>query len=162
MTLTSLTSAGMDNEGSIPNGVAVLGYAGLLPPALLLVADRLWANLHEAGAGLVLVPLYAGLIFSFLGGCWWAFALKEDRPSISLLVLGVAPALASFGLIWVSVALGTVLATVALAGLIAVSPLADALIGVRGLVPPWWLRFRFRLSMGLAALTALSIYPAMV
>ncbi len=158
----SLTSARMENGRTIPNGVAILGYAGLLPPALLLVADRFWANLHEQGAGAALVPYYAALIFSFLGGCWWAFAVKDDRPSISLLALGVAPALASFGLIWVSVACGPIVATISLAGLIAISPLADALLNLRGLVPIWWVRFRFRLSMGLAALTALSTYPAIL
>ena len=143
----------------MPSNVAWLGYAGLLPPAALLVADKLWFGAHPPVlAGLV--PFYAALIFSFLGGCWWAFALREERPSTTLLVLGVLPSLLCFALIGVAFLIGPVPATLVLASLIALSPLADALLKVRSLVPYWWIRLRVHLSMGLAALTALSVYRA--
>ncbi len=149
----------MSEASKMPSNVAWLGYSGLLPPAALLVVDKLWFGTHPPVlAGMV--PFYAGLIFSFLGGCWWAFALREERPSTTLLVLGVLPSLLCFALLGAAVVIGPVLATLILASLIALSPLADALLKVRALVPDWWIRLRFHLSMGLAALTALSVYRA--
>lgn len=149
----------MSEASKMPSNVAWLGYSGLLPPAALLVADKLWFVAHPPVlAGMV--PFYAGLIFSFLGGCWWAFALRDNRPSTTLLVLGVLPSLLCFALLGAAVVIGPVLATLILASLIALSPLADALLKVRALVPEWWIRLRFHLSMGLAALTALSVYRA--
>ena len=149
----------MSEASKMPSNVAWLGYSGLLPPAALLVADKLWFGTHPPVlAGMV--PFYAGLIFSFLGGCWWAFALRDNRPSTTLLVLGVLPSLLCFALLGAAVVIGPVLATLILASLIALSPLADALLKVRALVPEWWIRLRFHLSMGLAALTALSVYRA--
>ena len=150
----------MSEASKMPSNVAWLGYSGLLPPAALLVADKLWFGTHPPVlAGMV--PFYAGLIFSFLGGCWWAFALREERPSTTLLVLGVLPSLLCFALLGAAVVIGPVLATLILASLIALSPLADALLKVRALVSDWWIRLRFHLSMGLAALTALSVYRAL-
>lgn len=141
-------------RATTPNNVLLLGYAGLLPPFLLILAD--W--LMPAGPivwGAIVGP-YAAVIYSFLGGSWWAFALKEDKPSTSLLVLAVSPPLLAL----LTFFAGPTLQNVLLAFLIAISPGADYLFKLKGLVPPWWMRLRFRLSMGLAALTVLAIYPA--
>lgn len=155
-----LTATRMTTPANMPSNVAALGYAGLLPPALLLVLDKLLFGNHPPILS-AFVPFYAALIFSFLGGCWWAFALREDKPSMTLLVMGVLPSILTFGLIWVAYAVGPVTATLILASMIALSPLADALLKIRSLVPQWWIRLRFHLSMGLAALTALSVYRAL-
>ena len=70
--------------------VFVLGLAGLLPP--LAGAVVAWGDLGSFGpvaGGFILV--YAALIFSFLGGSWWAFACTEARPRPWLLGLAVMP-----------------------------------------------------------------------
>ena len=60
----------------MPSNVAWLGYAGLLPPAALLVADKLWFGAHPPVlAGLV--PFYAALIFSFFTNREWNTALSN-------------------------------------------------------------------------------------
>ncbi|WP_309601835.1 DUF3429 domain-containing protein [Sphingomonas sp.] len=155
-----LTSTRMTTPANMPFNVAALGYAGLLPPALLLILDKLLFGNHPPILS-AFVPVYAALVFSFLGGCWWTFALREDKPSTTLLVMGVLPTILCFGLIWAAYVLGPVPATLILASLIALSPLADALLNIPSLVPQWWIRLRFHLSMGLAALTALSVYRAL-
>ena len=148
----------MDDKGeTMPRGVAVLGYSGLLPPVIFLLADRF--NVAEDLAIAALVPVYAALIFSFLGGTWWAFACREEQPEPSLLVLAVTPSLLVVLLMMLGSVFSVPLLTLILAALIALSPLVDALLKTRGLVPDWWMRLRFHLSMGLGGLTALSVWP---
>ncbi|WP_265530024.1 DUF3429 domain-containing protein [Sphingomicrobium marinum] len=138
---------------TIPANVLVLGYAGLLPPFALILADWLMPAGPIQWGGIV--GPYAAVIYSFLGGSWWAFAVKEDPPSTSLLVLAVSPPLLAL----LTFFAGPQMQNILLAILIAISPGADYLLKLKGLVPPWWMRLRFRLSMGLAALTVLAIYP---
>lgn len=136
-----------------PRIVQWLGYGGLLPPLVMVLADYLLPAGPVRFGGLV-VP-YAGLIFAFLGGTWWAFASREARPEPSLLALAVSPPLLAF-LVFFS---GSLWASLLLAALIAASPLVDRLLGAQVELPAWWQTLRFRLSMGLAGLTALSVYP---
>ena len=136
-----------------PNNVLLLGYAGLLPPFALILAD--WLMPAGPIAWGAIVGPYAAVIYSFLGGSWWAFALKEDPPSTSLLVLAVSPPLLAL----LTFFAGPTMQNILLAILLAMSPGADYLFKLKGLVPRWWMRMRFRLSMGLAALTVLAIYP---
>lgn len=136
-----------------PANVLLLGYAGLLPPFALILAD--WLMPQSPIAWGAIVGPYAAVIYSFLGGSWWAFALKEDPPSTSLLVLAVSPPLLAL----LTFFAGPQLQNILLATLIAISPAADYLFKIKGLVPHWWMRLRFRLSMGLSALTVLAIYP---
>lgn len=141
----------------MPRWVAMLGYSGLLPPAVFLVAARF--NLAGDVAISALVPIYSALIFSFLGGTWWAFACREERPEPTLLVLSVMPSLLVLGLVMLGSMYSVFILTLVLAAMIALSPLVDALLKARGLVPGWWMRLRFHLSMGLAGMTALSVWP---
>lgn len=136
-----------------PDNVLLLGYAGLLPPFALILAD--WFLPQGPIAWGAIVGPYAAVIYSFLGGSWWAFAIKEEQPSTSLLVLAVSPPLLAL----VTFFAGPQVQNILLAFLIAISPGADYLFKLKGLVPPWWMRLRFRLSMGLAALTVLAVYP---
>jgi hypothetical protein len=141
-------------ETRVPLAAMLLGLAGLLPP--LVGAVVAWGDLGSFGpvaGGFILV--YAALIFSFLGGSWWAFACTEERPRPWLLGLAVLPSV----LAWlVMPALGTVKAGLTIAGLILLSPAVDWLLQRRGLTPEWWLRLRIPLSFALAVLVALSVW----
>lgn len=144
----------MSEENSTPPKIVQwLGYGGLIPPAVMVLADYVFPSGPVRWGGLV-VP-YAGLIFAFLGGTWWAFASREEQPEPSLMALAVAPPLMAFLVFFT----GSLWASLLLAALIAASPLIDRLLGTQVTLPPWWMTLRFRLSMGLAGLTALSVYP---
>ena len=145
----------MANE-TPPAIVAWLGYGGLIPPLVMVLADYLLPAGPLRWGGLV-VP-YAGLIFAFLGGAWWAFACREEKPEPSLLALAIAPPLMAFLIFFT----GSLWASLLLAALIAASPLIDRLLAAQVSLPPWWMTLRFRLSMGLAGLTALSVYPLVI
>lgn len=138
-----------------PRIVQWLGYGGLIPPAVMVLADYLLPPGPVRFGGLV-VP-YAGLIFAFLGGTWWAFASREEEIEPSLMLLAVAPPLLAFLIFFT----GSVYASLLLAALIAASPLVDRLLASQVELPDWWMTLRFRLSMGLAGLTALSVYPTL-
>ncbi|MBW0144858.1 DUF3429 domain-containing protein [Sphingomicrobium clamense] len=144
------------SDTSPPRIVQWLGYGGLIPPAIMVAADYLLPPGPVRFGGLV-VP-YAGLIFAFLGGTWWAFASREKTPEPSLMALAVAPPLMAFLIFFT----GSMAASLLLAALIAISPLVDKLLAAQVTLPPWWMHLRFRLSMGLAGLTALSTYPLLL
>lgn len=140
---------------SVPTNILWLSYGGLLPPFLLIVAELLLPP-GPIAWGAIVGP-YAVTIYSFLGGIWWAFAMKEDPPETSLLLLAISTPLLGLMTFFA----GPIVQNILLASLIAISPVGDLFFRMRGLVPDWWMRLRFRLSMGLAALTVLAVYPAM-
>lgn len=126
-----------------------LGFAGLLPPliALALVAfgPEAWRG-PAWSAGVV----YAAIILSFLGGTWWAFAMRAGPARRPLLAaLAVLPSLAAWAVVlvlsppWVLV----------LAGLIAATLPIDRLFERLALAPVGWMRLRVPLSVGLSLIT---------
>jgi putative flippase GtrA len=145
----------------LPLPVAAFGFAGLLPPALAAAAVALlpaggWQQL--AWVGLI---FYAALIFSFLGGTWWAFAAREPRPRTLAvwLLLAVTPSLLGLALLLLLLAPATrALATPLLAAAIFVSPLVDRALSAAGLTPGWWMKLRVPLSVGLAACVAVAAW----
>ena len=140
----------------IPLAPLLLGLAGLLPPLLLAVVA--WFDLGAFGpvaAGFLFT--YAALIFAFLGGTWWAFACREDRPKALLLALAVAPPLLAWGLL---PARPQTLVGYGLAVLILLSPLVDILLLRRNLTPRWWMRLRVPLSVVLALCVAAATYAS--
>ncbi|WP_272873150.1 DUF3429 domain-containing protein [Sphingomonas arenae] len=142
--------------GRVPLAPMLLGVAGLIPPVLLAIIA--WFDLGAFGpvaAGFLFT--YAALIFAFLGGTWWAFACREDRPRLVLLVLAVAPPLLAWGLL---PARPQTLVGYGLAALILLSPGVDALLRARGLTPRWWLRLRVPLSVVLALCVAAATYAS--
>lgn len=139
----------------VPISAAILGAAGLLPPlAGAVVALRDMGGFGSTAAGFILV--YSALIFSFLGGSWWAFVSREERPRWWLLLLAVVPSLAAWALL--PMRASELEPGLVLSALILLSPLVDGLLHGRGLTPGWWMRLRVPLSIALATLTALTVW----
>jgi hypothetical protein len=132
-----------------------LGYAGLLPQAfavflLLDGSDMRWIA-SAGGFG------YAAIIFSFLGGLWWAMAMLNPAAPRWIYAAAIAPSLIAlltflpwtWGLEWPGPSL-----VVLAAGLMA-SPLIDRQIVQHIELPDGWMRLRWHLSLGLGGMTAL-------
>jgi hypothetical protein len=137
---------------SIPLPALLLGFAGLIPPALLTAVALFDLGLFAPSTP-GFVRTYAAVILSFIGGSWWAFAAREERPRWWLLLIAVLPSLAGW------VAIGWFFppeAMFALALLLVASLVVDALLVGRGLAPRWWLKLRVPLSVGLALCCAVS------
>mgnify|MGYP002777127804 FL=1 len=144
-------------KNRVPLAAALLGSAGLIPPAIgAFVAFQDAGGFGSTAAGFILI--YAALIFSFLGGSWWAFACREERPRWWLLVIAVVPSLAAWAIL--PLRASELRPALTLAGLIIASLAVDWLLFRRGLTPRWWLKLRAPLSVGLAALLALTVWWA--
>ena len=138
-----------------------LGYAGLLPQAfavfLLLDGCEMRWVASAGGFG------YAAIIFSFLGGLWWAMAMLNPSAPRWIYAAAIAPsliALATFlpwtwGWEWP----GPSLMILAI-GLMA-SPLIDRQIVHHITLPDGWMRLRWHLSLGLGGMTALLAIAAL-
>ena len=143
----------------LPPVVAAYGFAGLIPPV-------------AAAAGLVLLPpgspreftwvaliFYGALIFSFLGGTWWA--LTAARPGAGRLAIAVGPSLLALVILMLLVSPVTrPHAAWLLAAAVLLSPLADQALAADGLTPGWWMRLRVPLSIGLALCVAVAAWRA--
>ena len=102
---------------------------------------------------------YGALIFSFLGGTWWAFTAA--RPGAGRLLLAVGPSLLALVILLMLVSpLSRPYAAALLAAAIALSPLADKALDADGLTPGWWMRLRMPLSIALALCVALAAWRA--
>lgn len=143
---------------SLPLAVNILGYAGLIPPAaavLLALEGGPWGWISQAGGF-----AYAALIFSFLGGVWWGQRLQSgqsgqaERRSAGwgAFILAVLPSLLGVAL-FIPWTLGWAWpgpSLVWLGLLIALSPFVDRWLGLGGVD---WMTLRWRLSLGLGALS---------
>ena len=149
-----------DMEGSAARplrSALALGYAGLLPPLAGIAARALeWATGHPTMrlSALLLVGglIYGGLILSFLGGTWWgaASARREGAALRRWLTLSVMPSLVA--LLCLVAGLGNARGGGALLGIaLLLTLLVDRSLVAERLVPPWWMRLRVPLSIGLAA-----------
>lgn len=134
-----------------PVSALLLGYAGLLPPIISIalgLSDPFFGVIT-----LILAVLYAALILSFVGGMWWgAVAARVTGAGLALwLAVAVIPslvALAATATFFISPISG---AAILAAGLLASLAVDMALIRA-GHVPPWWMKLRVPLSVGLAIL----------
>lgn len=138
-----------------PVAASLLGYAGLLPP-MVAIAVRV-IDPAKGGMMLALALLYAALILSFLGGMWWgAAAARVSGAALTLwLAVAVVPtlvALAAGAVLFASVVSAAAIVAAGLLG----SLLVDMALVRAGHVPPWWMKLRIPLSVGLAALTLLA------
>jgi hypothetical protein len=135
-----------------PRAAFWLGLAGLIPPAILTGVALFDMGLFAPSTP-GFVRSYAAVILSFIGGTWWAFACKDERPRWALLTIAVLPSLAAWAAIfWFF----PPEALFALAALLVASLAVDAVLVGRGLAPRWWLKLRVPLSIGLALCCLLS------
>ena len=143
----------MEHRNPLPAWASRFGYAGIIPQAVfaaMAVAGDEAKWIAQAGGF-----AYAALIFSFLGGVWWAHALAAPAPRLRHFVIAVAPSLIGlasfmpwvFGLPWPAPYLAV------LGVLLALSPLADRLLFNDNRPAPAWLTLRGRLSVALGLLT---------
>jgi hypothetical protein len=136
----------------VPLPALLLGYAGLIPPAVLTAGALLDLGLFAPSMpGFVLT--YAAVILSFLGGAWWGFASRQERPGWMLLTISVLPALAGWAAIF---SFQPPAALFALAGALITALVVDALLVRRRFAPGWWMKLRAPLSLGLALCCGLS------
>ncbi len=129
------------------------GYAGLVPQLVfLLMAANGDATKWIAQAGSF---AYAALIFSFLGGLWWAETLASPNPKPWQFGIAVAPSLIGltcfmpwvWGWSWPE----PYLALIGL--LLALSPLVDQTMSGSYSQTSGWKVLRMRLSVGLGLTT---------
>ena len=136
----------------VPLPALLLGFAGLIPPVGLTAVALLDLGLFAPSTpGFVLT--YAAVILSFLGGTWWGFVSRSDRPGWTLLGISVLPALAGWAAIF-SFQPPAALFALAIALIAALA--VDAYLSQRRLAPRWWMRLRLPLSLGLALCCGLS------
>ncbi len=136
----------------VPLPALLLGFAGLIPPAGLTIVALLDLGLFAPSTpGFVLT--YAAVILSFLGGTWWGFVSRSDRPGLGLLAISVLPALGGWAAIF---SFQPPAALFALAFALLAALAVDAYLTQRRLAPRWWMRLRLPLSLGLALCCGLS------
>jgi hypothetical protein len=140
--------------GQVGPVARTLGFAGLLPQfATLWFAWR-----GGDGFGQLLAFVYAAVILSFLGGMWWAFAMRRGPGQGVLVAISVVPSLVAFFLT-VALAMNMISGRTALISLgvavIASLPVDQRLFRT-GEVPRGWIALRVPLSVGLGVLTILA------
>lgn len=133
----------------------VLGFAGLIPFVLLMLAS--W-NVPPDWIGVFMRGqlAYSIAILSFLGGIHWGGALVSDHLSIEqtkkVLLLGVVPALISL----FATTVGGFGFAVLMAGFVGAYQVDKRVFSWYGL-PQWFLRMRFILTCAVVALLALTV-----
>lgn len=136
--------------GTVSPAARLLGLSGLLPP-LALVGLELAAR--DSGWGMLSFA-YAALIFSFLGGIWWGFAMRRAAGQGPLLIAAVLPALLAFALLGVGLVLVDLHWPLMLLGIAILATLAvDRHLVRTGEAPEGWMALRVPLSVGLGVLT---------
>ena len=131
----------------------LLGFAGLLPAtAACLVAVA--GPVEWRAEAATVCATYAAAILSFLGGAWWGLAARGEwpKPMTAVLFASVLPSLAAWGALLMERGGGLMLIGLLFVGVLP----GDAWLARAGLAPPWWLRLRVPLSLGMAALTLLT------
>lgn len=149
----------MNRPDRLPPAIAAFGFAGLLPPVVAAAALFLLPAGSARQFAWVGLVFYGALIFSFLGGTWWAFSAA--RPSAGRLLLAVTPSLLALVILLLLLSpLTRPYAAALLAVAIVLSPLADQALRADGLTPRWWMRLRVPLSTGLALCVAAAAWQA--
>ena len=133
----------------------ILGFAGLLPQVAAVASLALGMD-HSLGHGFAFA--YASLIFSFIGGAWWGFAIRRPRGQGGLLIIAVVPSLIVAGLMLASVSsvLPLRLALVVLGGALMLMLPVDRHLVRTGDAPAGWMVLRTPLSLGLGVLTLIA------
>lgn len=133
--------------------VALFGYAGLLPLAVLslwlaaIKADHVWRP-----GTILLLTGYGAVVLSFLGGIRWGLVL-ERRVDHAAVSMGVLPPLAGWAALLTPAPSCFVLLAIAFAAHGAWDSFAA---GDEGAVPAWFGRLRIRLTMAAVAFLLLA------
>ncbi len=148
----------MTVSSAVPRSALLLGWAGVLPFALLTAAAALGIDPLSLDPRAVLLA-YGATILSFLGGAQWGVLLPRSQNEASLpwrYGLSVLPALLGFLCLLAPHTLGLVGLAAGLIGL-----LAYDLSTVRGgLAPGWYGTLRLQLTGSVVVLlTAAALSP---
>jgi hypothetical protein len=148
----------MSDDSAVPRAALWLGLYGLLPSigvlGVMLVLPE-WRG-FAAWVGVA----YGAVIASFVGGAWWGLACAR-APAESLarhLLFAIVPSLVAWPAVLVPPATGYL----ALALLFLVLLPMDRRLQGDGSAPPWWLRLRRPLSLGMAGLHAVAAVVVLV
>lgn len=135
-----------------PRLASVLGFSGLLPQILCVIAAFEESTRYIA---LSAAFLYASVIFSFLGGLWWGLAVANQKAPAWIYGAAVVPSLVAVasGIPWMigSTWPGPSLALLGVA--IIASIRVDFQLKVLNIMPDWMFRLRILLSTGLGLTT---------
>ncbi len=143
-------------KSAVPRPALLLGWAGVIPFALLTVATVLGIQPLSLDARAVLLA-YGAAILSFLGGVQWGVLLPRSQEEASLpwrYGVGVLPALVGFLCLQVPQTLGLVGLAVGLLSLLAY----DLSTVRRGLAPGWYGSLRFQLTGAVVLLLAVAAF----
>jgi hypothetical protein len=148
----------MSAKSAVPRPAVLLGWAGVMPFALLTAAIVLGIEPLSLDARAALLA-YGAAILSFLGGAQWGVLLPRNPEEASLLWrygVSVLPALLGFLCLLAPHTLGLVGLAAGLIGL-----LAYDLSTVRGgLAPGWYGTLRLQLTGSVVVLlTAAALSP---
>ncbi len=97
----------------IPNILAPLGYAGLVP-FVGLGLGAWWVDAATAAQMLHIQLVYAAVILSFLGAVHWGLALAANRHEPLIYIWGVVPSLLGWAAACLPLSVGAPLASVSL------------------------------------------------
>ena len=139
---------------TVSTAARLIGFAGLLPQA---AAVAVIATGDHHGAGRMLALVYGGLILSFLGGIWWAWAMRRGAGQAALAIVAVVPSLIALAGYALGVSVAPIRwALVVLGVAILLTLLVDRRLVASGEAPAGWMGLRVPLSLGLGALTILA------
>ena len=130
-----------------------------MPQFACLAAVLFGPDVWKATASAI-AAIYAGLIFTFLGGAWWGIAAgapaAERRGGLAWLwIAAVVPSLVAFGCLgaWAGDVLPLEPVLIMLGSGLLIALGIDSRIGSLG--PRWWLTLRAPLSIALGVTTML-------
>ncbi len=139
---------------AVPRPALLLGWAGVIPFALLTVATVLGLEPLSLDARAALLA-YGAAILSFLGGAQWGVLLPRNQKDAALpwrYGVGVLPALIGFLCLLAPHTLGFVGLAAGLLGLLAY----DLSTVRRGLAPGWYGTLRLQLTGAVVLLLAIA------
>ena len=143
----------------IPSAALALGLAGLIPfvwaaatqsiPTLTTFAA---SHLPPVFIGTYVALNYGIIILSFMSGALWGFAAKASAGPLPY-ILSVIPALWAFFLVTDGSDTSIIYLIAGFVGLL----LIDSTFTTLTLAPPWWLRLRLILTVGVIACLTVSL-----
>ncbi len=135
----------------IPVIAVILGWAGVLPFAALVISATVGPHGH-AGAAVAALVGYGSIILSFMGGVLWGLEMSQARSQAAY-VASIVPALTAAAAMVFQASLGIFLLLCGFAGLLAY----DLVLSRSGGAPNWYLVLRWRLTTAVGALLAVAL-----